>query len=538
MSRHPILAIALLAGLAGGSLAQRDAAGPVTVEPADLVRRPDLVGREVLVDDRVAYYVTRNGSEDDELQFKRTPITFLVPRRLRPPVHTRVVSAVVRGTLEREGNRLSCRVTGLEIKPADLERLDGAVAQLGARDYETRRAWARWAEHRAAEFRDDALMRRAKAIEAEALRLEGEIKRVAVDAPEEWLAMARDARRRKVPEPEPSALAHRAMRARLASAEGLAALKSVVADIESFFPEAPKDRDAARTPLGRWEARYADDPAAAYRDPSAPAAVRKAMDRRLWSDARQRVIEGEPIADLASAMARADQAAEQLPERPDLPARLAEKAAAAARRELGTMRQDEVKRLAEVYRVRLRRPDDARQVLRDWLEIKKSKLSANDAEGRVALAALYEDLIQDRVTAVALLRKAWEIDPRSPETAEAFRVRGFRREKDGWVEADASASRGPDVAGANANPARPAAASSQSLIGLTAEELQQKLIAKPTYKNYIASRGRLIEQRVYLDSGSARYVNLLRTPGESRPRVIADYTLPRHDRKEGPNPAP
>lgn len=534
MSRHLPLMVAFLAIVAGGSLARQDGAAPVAVEPADLVRRPDLVGREVLVDDRVAYYVTRNGSDDDELQLKRTPITFLVPRRLRPPLHTRVVAALVRGTLEREGNRLSCRVNGLEIKPGDLERLNAAVAQLGVRDYETRRAWARWAERRAADFRDEALLRRARTLEAEALRLEGEIKRVAVDAPQEWLAMARDARKRKVPEPEPSALAHRALRARLASADGLAALKSVAGEIESFFPEAPKDRAAARTPLGRWEARYADDPADAYR--SAPAEIRQAMDRRLWADARERVIDGEPIADLAAALARADQAAEQLPERPELPARLVEKAAAAARRELGTMRQDEARRLAEVYRVRLRRPDDARQVLRDWLEAKKARLSATDAEGRVALAGLYEDLAQDRVTAVALLRKAWEIDPRSAETAEAFRTRGFRREKDGWVEADARQSPGPGVAGGD--PARPATASGQSLIGLTDEELQRKLIAKPTYKNYIASRGRLIEQRVYLDTGSARYVNLLRTPGESRPRVIADYTLPRHDRKEGPKPVP
>ena len=93
-------------------------------------------------------------------------------------------------------------------------------------------------------------------------------------------------------------------------------------------------------------------------------------------------------------------------------------------------------------------------------------------------------------------------------------------------------------AGDGADPARPAAATSPSLLGLTPDELQQKLIAKPSFKNYVASKGQLIEQRVYLDTGSVRYVNLLHTPGELRPRVIADYTLPRHDRKGGPNPAP
>ena len=528
-----IIAGVLLVAMAGGTRGRQEAGAPSQVEPADLARRPDLVGRDVVVDDRVAYYVTRGGS-DDELQLKRTPITFLVPRALRPTGHARVVSVVVRGLLEREGSRLFCRVKALELKPADLERLDGAVAQLGARDYERRRAWARWAERRASDFRDEPLMRRAKALEAEALRLEGEYRRVAVDAPEEWLAMARDARKRKVPEPEPSALAHRALRARLASAQGLAALKSVVAEVKSFFPDAPGDRAAARTNLARWKAPYDEDPAAAYR--TAPGEVRKAMDRRLWADASQRLMEVEPIPDLAAAAARADQAADQLPERTDLPDRLLEKSVAAARRELATMRQDEARRLADIYRDRLRKPDEARQVLRDWLESRKSRLSETDAEGRVALAGLYENLVQDRVTSVALLRKAWEIDPKSEETAEAFRSRGFRKYKDGWVEGDTPSAAGP--AGDPINPARPAAPATSSLLGLTSDELQQKLIARPTFKNYVASRGQLIEQRVYLDTGSVRYVNLLHTPGELKPRVIADYTLPRNHRKEGPNPAP
>jgi hypothetical protein len=136
---------------------------------------------------------------------------------------------------------------------------------------------------------------------------------------------------------------------------------------------------------------------------------------------------------------------------------------------------------------------------------------------------------------VDLLRKAWEIDPNSKETAEAFRTRGYRKSKDQWVEADAPG--GPAPPGDVANPARPGASSTQSLLGLTPDELQEKLITRPSFKSYVASGGKLIEQRVYLDTGSVRYVNLLRMPGESKPRVIADYTLPRLGQKGGPAPA-
>ena len=73
-------------------------------------------------------------------------------------------------------------------------------------------------------------------------------------------------------------------------------------------------------------------------------------------------------------------------------------------------------------------------MLADWLKIQRDRLSATDAEGPVELANLYEELLQDHVTSVELLRKAWRIDPSSKEIAEAFRSRGFRKVKDDWVE--------------------------------------------------------------------------------------------------------
>jgi hypothetical protein len=532
--RRGIVAAAVVLAGAAGSFGRQPADKPVQVEPADLARRQDLVGREVLVDDRVTYYVTRAGTEDDELQLKRTPVTFRVPRRLRPPVHTRIVAAVVRGVLEREGSRLACRVTELDLKPPDLDRVNAAVRQLGPRDSQTRRAWARWAEHRASAFGDDALKRRAKALEAEALRMEGDDRRVSVDAPGEWLEKALDARRRNLPEPEPSAWAHRAFRARLAAVNDLDGLRTLAEQVDSFFPEARANRGSGEMGLGRFGRAYADDPAPAYRE--APPAIRKALDRRLWADVHERLLESEPIPDLATAVNRSEQAAGQVPERPDLPARLLEKAVAAARRDLGTLKLADIKGLADVYRARLSRPDAAQQVLRDWLELKQSRLSASDAEGRLALAGLYEELVQDRVAAVELLRKAWQIDPTSREIAEAFRVRGYRKEKDRWVEADAGGR--PAPSGDGEKSARSSPTETSSLIGLTPEELERRLITRPTSKSYVASKGQLIEQRVYLDTRSVRYVNLLLTPGEPRPRVIADYSLPRPARKGGSNPAP
>src|SRR5579864_7055078 len=76
-----------------------------TVEPADLVKRPDLIGREIATDDRLRFFQFHKGEGYDELYLKRSAVVFRLPKRLRPE-HTptnRVFS--VRGILVREGDR-------------------------------------------------------------------------------------------------------------------------------------------------------------------------------------------------------------------------------------------------------------------------------------------------------------------------------------------------------------------------------------------------------------------------------------------------
>ena len=502
----------------------------VSVEADELERRHDLIGREVVVDDHVKYYVPRSGGTADELQLKRTPITFEVPRRLRPPVSTKLTSVIVRGVLKREGGRSICAVA--EIKPvaSDLDRLDHGLASLPAKDFETRKAWARWAERRATDFKDNALRDRARTIEGDALRIESEMKRLGVDAPREWLSMAQAARQRQVPEPEPSALGHRALRARLAAAATAADLTAVIEEIKAFFPNAAADKESGQITLVRWESTYSDDPAGTYRTAAPP--IRKALDRRIWADATARLLELQAAQDVPSALAAADQAASLLPERTTLPAQLIEKATTTARQDLANLRLSEAKALAAVYREKLQQPAEALKVLSDWLKSQQDRLSSTDAEGPLELANLYDELIQDRVTAVELLRKAWRIDPSSKEIAEAFRSRGFRKAKDDWVESAPAPKNHPAAASVFSTPPQPIV--SQGLRGLTADEVRTRLGGKPDRVSYVAAKGQLIEQWIYhLDNQKVRFVNLLLSPGELKPRVIADYTVPSSSLKGG-----
>ena len=311
---------------------------------------------------------------------KRTPITFLVPRRLRP-ASTRITSALVRGVLKRDGSRLVCEVTELKPVPGDLDRLERGLSSLTAKDFEKRKAWARWAERRAGDFKDEALLERARAVEADALRIEARHEAAGVDAPEEWLAMARDARRRRVPEPGPSELVHRALRAKLASAttrRGRAGRDQ--GRSKRSFPNASTDRESSRVNLAQWLAPYANDPASTYH--SAPPEVRKALDRRLWAEATERSLDlqndrGHPI----GRRPWRNKPRPCSPKSRICPTQLIAKAVGAGRQELAPCARPRSRHWPPLCAIGSNSPTEALELLRDWLKIQRDRLSDTDADG-------------------------------------------------------------------------------------------------------------------------------------------------------------
>jgi len=207
------------------------------VEPDQLLKRDDLIGREVVVDDRLRYFQFHPGQGYDEILLKRTPVIFQLPRALRPrsaPTHPAIQ---VHGVLKREGTQMVCEVTSFQLYPSDVERLQRAAAAIPANDFQSRKDWSAWGLQRAQAFNDLSLREKALRIEADAFRIEAESLQGG-DAPRNWLRLAEEARKRQIPEPEPSAIAHKAFRAELATASTNKNLGELVASIERFFPEA------------------------------------------------------------------------------------------------------------------------------------------------------------------------------------------------------------------------------------------------------------------------------------------------------------
>lgn len=521
--------------LPGPSVAFAVPQQPISVEPSELTKRPDLVGKTVVVDDRVARIQFHQGRDFDQIFLRRAPdFPFDLPERLRFKKSPRSPVVRVTGLLQQVGGRFWCEVSELELMPADLDRLNGALATMPRVDFAKRLAWVRWAESRANVFKDEALRARARQIETEVLR--DEAARPSADPSSHWLSLADRAREHEIAEPEPSALAHLGFRAAIKKSTAANDLGLVVGRLEQFFPEAKSvPVSGAGADLSGWKRAYELDPAAAYR--SATESDRSAMNRRLWVDAKAKWLDRKAIESPNTSLELAEEAAARLPERPELATSLLQKALELATVDPLVLTVAEVERLARIYRDRLEKPEQAKSLLRDWLFAQRRGLQATrNAESRIALAGQFERLANDREAALDLLREAQSLDPDSPQVIEAYLVRGFRKIDGRWSEAPAA---GPDRGGEtetgdhSSEPVeRPELGNrglddrADALLGASPDQVRARMGGRPNRRVVSATQGQILEQWIYSDARESRYVNFLHRTGDSRPRVVSYFSLP------------
>ncbi len=269
--------------LAFATVAQAMPPAPTPVEPARLAKDADLIGREVIVDDRVRFFSssgrrTPQGQQVfDELILKRTPVVLRLPPELRTEHPPRGPAARATGMLRVDGRQLYLDVATLEMMPPDLDRLNRETKRLAPGDSADRTRLAEWAARRAKDFGDDALAARAHEIETEALLIDADNPKA------DDLALAKRAREHGLRDDIAAALVHRALRARLDAAKSSAELEAVAAEISAGLP-----RSTAPHPfegLAEWSARMKTKPLATYRGapkPPAPRSIERCSPT-LWS---------------------------------------------------------------------------------------------------------------------------------------------------------------------------------------------------------------------------------------------------------------
>jgi hypothetical protein len=491
----------------------------VRVSVADLEKRPELVGRDLMVEARSPKFIYDRARDWDTFTVQKSEVRFRLPPQFafaKPPTTGGIR---VRGTLRNVQGHLVFDVADRpELIPGDMERLEQAIGKFVPEDIASRHSWAEWAMRRAAEYDDDALRARAQQLAGDAIDLEAA--QPANAGPFRQIELAARARELQVPEPTPTALVHRGARERLPRIASPEDAEGLVQLLEKILPQAASDPSTQNADPALL-ATYDRDPAQAYR--AADPATRARLDRRLMADARQKAIELRANAAPSQLLALADRADKELPDRPQLARSLRLRGLETT--DVRELRLAEVQDRARLFET-LGEPGRARDLLRSWLDFQRtSRLTPGDAEGRLSLATQYETLASDPRSAESLLREAWAIDPNAPETARAFRERGFRLVGKDWIAPESPA------AGINTNPdataSRPAAsAGTDPYRGLNREQVIA-MIGQPDSVSRLVTQGHLREQWLY--RRNRLYLNFVQRPGTSVAVVASSVQASRLD---------
>lgn len=487
---------------------------PTEVDPMDLDRRPELVGRELVVDGRVALFLNPDRGFD-EIDLKESDVVYRLPPELRFRQAPRERVVRMQGTLKREGDLLVFDVRSLQLLPGDLERIERALRPLAPGELTTRSAWSRWATHRAKIYNDPDLAERARQLQAEVLRIQAS--RPDARSPEATLALARAARDQQVPEPAPSALAHRAFHQRFREARTSDALDTLAAEVDAFLSSSKVPQVAAPPNLRDWSARYSDDPETTY--VQAPPDVRAALDRQLLGDILERRLRDQAGANPRQALDLVNQARARLPDRPAVADQIRAQGLKARADDVTALRRAEVLDLARQFE-QDGKPEQARAIKRAWLDHQRnSKLDRNDATSRRNLAELYLSWVGDKTTAVELLQEALRLDPKFDKAIESLRRLGYRKDGDTWVEFSAARqAAGPEGSSA-------ASAQDDPLLNLTPDEVITQL-GKPDRRSITITQGTVLVQWVYQGTGRKIQIVNFRKTSDPTPRVIARYATP------------
>lgn len=325
---------------------------------------------------------------------------------------------------------------------------------------------------------------------------------------------------RRRPPPDEPARFHRVYQARIREARTAAQVEGIASEIEKTFPESA--RPAAAPLPAEVEQRYESDPEGTYH--AAPPPLRAGLDRRLWADATTRSLELQVDASPQDAQEIARKAKGLLSDRAGLADRLLVRGLeAAARKDIGGLRQGDIEFLAREYEKDPTQAGRARDLKRRWLDDQREhRLSPSDAEGRVILAGQYQVLLRDAATAATLLQEAVRIDPQSQAAVSALEALGYRKVGDRWALAEAAPPAAVETApGPSATIGEPA----DSLKGLTGEEVRRKL-GKPDRIARVATQGRVAEQWIYPGDNRNQYVIFVRRDGRGEPVVVDSFVHP------------
>jgi hypothetical protein len=401
---------------------------------SDLETTPQLVGKEIVLEGR---FQGRIGASLDQVRLKGCNpdrIEFRLDSEiLREKFPSNLPFIRLTGTLTRSGDKLVMRVKAWSKTAAtDEERFHDAARRIETTDHKAWYELASRMQRLADLYNEQELKALAAGARVRGFRAEEAVLRSSQAA--ELLKLADRASEVGQNAEEARRMRHKALRWKydaLAQASGSAReWFQLATELEQFLPGSQAPLTAADAKL---LSQYRAKPIEVY---DTTPKGRNTCDRAIWVDTITAALlaqSKEPNADLATL---AKEATKKLPDRPELAQQfLRQWAEQEVSRGTVSLPAAQVRRLAEVFRHDLADAKRAQEVLRQWLDGRRNKLSARDADGRVRLARDFRADLKDDDTAVKLLLEAVQIEADLPDAARELNALGYVATPGGWKPA-------------------------------------------------------------------------------------------------------
>ncbi|QDV18356.1 hypothetical protein Pan153_30130 [Gimesia panareensis] len=421
------------------------------------------------------------------LRFRNCPIPFYFAGKV-PRLDASFKNVEVTGQLARENGRLLFKITSLKKLPTDLEQFvtDESKIDLGnPRDWY---ALADWGRNRAEFYSDKELAQ--KALNAYRRGIEAEYSKLTVKQPENLMKLADKAEEFKLDPRLAENFRHEAL---VLEWEQLKKQKApdanpVRAQLLKLFPKYVTPLKADQ-PLERK--RYLADQVAVFQ--KANAEQRQRMLRWFYSQ----IVLDQTLKGLAEGGSNgfkiASEIKRQLPERTDLVKKYQEMQLSFDFDRVAELPRQYVLDLAKEFQQRGDQ-EQAKQTLVNWVEARRKKLEPGDADGRVSVARDLIELTGNRRAAIKLLLEAWELNPKSTDTATMLGRLGYMLHEDKWLDPG-------EVKELRDDPIRKAIRNGTVVAGMNRDQVR-KALGAPTQIGRSISGGAINELWIYGEAGN------------------------------------
>jgi hypothetical protein len=270
-------------------------------------------------------------------------------------------------------------------------------------------------------------------------------------------------------------------------------------------------------PLPKLSENYWDNPIQVYHE--ADEAKRLRLHRIFYREIVLQRILSQAAPGGSNGFEIADRIEHHLPEMFDLAETYRDRELAFKLSNVASFRRAEVLALQEQFR-RRKQPEQARQVIVDWLSARRERLRPDDAEGILNVSREYIDLLEDRSSAVETLIAAHRRNPFLKAIPEQLGRYGYTWKDGRWLPEGEAAER-------SADPVRQAMREGRVAEGMTPEQVR-KTLGAPTSIVRAASAGHISEVWCYGDHNASRItIHFQRRSRQPDSRVVGiSHTRP------------